>query len=210
MNESDPLHPRRHGGRGRSRARPSGRWRKRQGTDDPASLLLDAPGYRRGRQLPRLHGGDRGRARAGGLLHAQARRRHAGRAPPPSAPKAARAWCWSCSSPTSRPRDDRARSGLAVLAAGPTTVERRPRAAFPPAERRRPTVSHPAMAVNLDACIQCNLCVRACREVQVNDVIGMAGRGHHEQDRVRLRRPDGRSAPASPAANACRPARPAR
>ena len=29
------------------------------------------------------------------------------------------------------------------------------------------------MAVNLDACIQCNLCVRACREVQVNDVIGM-------------------------------------
>jgi len=37
--------------------------------------------------------------------------------------------------------------------------------------------SHPAMAVNLDACIHCNLCVRACREVQVNDVIGMAWRG---------------------------------
>jgi formate dehydrogenase major subunit len=32
-------------------------------------------------------------------------------------------------------------------------------------------VSHPAMAVNLDACIQCNRCVRACREEQVNDVI---------------------------------------
>src|SRR5215212_11071877 len=44
-----------------------------------------------------------------------------------------------------------------------------------------PDRSHVAMAVNLDACIQCNLCVRACREVQVNDVIGMAGRGHHEQ-----------------------------
>src|SRR3954462_7794551 len=41
--------------------------------------------------------------------------------------------------------------------------------------------SHVAMAVNLDACIQCNLCVRACREVQVNDVIGMAGRGHNEK-----------------------------
>ncbi len=38
--------------------------------------------------------------------------------------------------------------------------------------------SHPAMAVFLDACIHCNLCVRACREVQVNDVIGMAHRGH--------------------------------
>jgi len=44
-----------------------------------------------------------------------------------------------------------------------------------------PDRSHPAMAVNLDACIHCNLCVRACREVQVNDVIGMAGRGHSEK-----------------------------
>ncbi len=41
--------------------------------------------------------------------------------------------------------------------------------------------SHSAMAVQLDACIQCNLCVRACREVQVNDVIGMALRGHAEK-----------------------------
>ncbi len=39
--------------------------------------------------------------------------------------------------------------------------------------------TNPAIAVNLDACIACNLCVRACREVQVNDVMGMAGRGHH-------------------------------
>jgi formate dehydrogenase major subunit len=38
-------------------------------------------------------------------------------------------------------------------------------------------VSHPAMAVNLDACIQCNRCVRACREEQVNGVIGYAHRG---------------------------------
>ena len=37
--------------------------------------------------------------------------------------------------------------------------------------------SHPAMRVNLDACIHCNLCLRACREVQVNDVIGLAYRG---------------------------------
>src|SRR5215210_6298548 len=52
-----------------------------------------------------------------------------------------------------------------------------------PARERQPAPdrSHPAMAVNLDACIQCNLCVRACREVQVNDVIGMAGRGHNEK-----------------------------
>ena len=37
--------------------------------------------------------------------------------------------------------------------------------------------SHPSIAVNLDACISCGLCERACREVQVNDVIGMAERG---------------------------------
>ncbi len=42
-----------------------------------------------------------------------------------------------------------------------------------------PDLSHPAMAVNLDACIQCNRCVRACREEQVNDVIGYAHRGEH-------------------------------
>src|SRR4051794_12181828 len=39
-----------------------------------------------------------------------------------------------------------------------------------------PYLSHPAMAVNLSACIDCGLCVRACREVQVNDVIGMGFR----------------------------------
>jgi formate dehydrogenase major subunit len=44
-------------------------------------------------------------------------------------------------------------------------------------EQPAPDITHPAMAVNLDACIQCTRCVRACREEQVNDVIGFAGRG---------------------------------
>ena len=42
-------------------------------------------------------------------------------------------------------------------------------------------VSHPAIAVHLDACIQCGRCVRACREEQVNDVIGYAFRGSHSK-----------------------------
>ena len=42
-------------------------------------------------------------------------------------------------------------------------------------------ISHPAIAVNLDACIQCTRCVRACREEQNNDVIGYAWRGTHSQ-----------------------------
>src|SRR5690348_12488792 len=49
---------------------------------------------------------------------------------------------------------------------------------FPAGERPELDASHKAMRVNLDACINCGLCVRACREVQVNDVIGMAYRGH--------------------------------
>ncbi len=46
------------------------------------------------------------------------------------------------------------------------------RRAQPPAD-----LSHPAIEVRLEACIQCTRCVRACREVQVNDVIGYAYRG---------------------------------
>ena len=48
-------------------------------------------------------------------------------------------------------------------------------------EQPKADISHPAMAVNLDACIQCNRCVRACREEQVNDVIGYAMRGSHSE-----------------------------
>ncbi len=49
--------------------------------------------------------------------------------------------------------------------------------------RRQPVsdLSHPAIAVNLAACIQCTRCVRACREEQVNDVIGFAFRGAHAE-----------------------------
>ena len=62
--------------------------------------------------------------------------------------------------------------------------------------RREPPasdVSHPAMAVNLDACIQCNRCVRACREEQMNDVIGYAQRGSHSHIAFDLNDPMGLS-----------------
>jgi formate dehydrogenase major subunit len=51
---------------------------------------------------------------------------------------------------------------------------------FAPRTQPRADLTHPAIAVNLDACIQCTRCVRACRDEQMNDVIGLAYRGSHE------------------------------
>ncbi len=71
-------------------------------------------------------------------------------------------------------RDPQAALWHWVDAAGadPARFPRSPDAAPPP-----PDTSHPAMAVHLDACIQCGLCQRACTEIQGNDVIALAGRG---------------------------------
>ena len=77
--------------------------------------------------------------------------------------------------PTRSSAHDRS-SHLWAMAEALGTTESR----FPPLEDIRvpkPDASHIAMQVNLGSCIHCNLCVRACREVQVNDVIGMSGRG---------------------------------
>jgi formate dehydrogenase major subunit len=60
-------------------------------------------------------------------------------------------------------------------------------------ERPKPDLSHPAIAVNLDACIQCTRCVRACREEQVNDVIGYAFRGKHSEIVFDMAEPMGES-----------------
>lgn len=51
------------------------------------------------------------------------------------------------------------------------------------ASRTQPAAdtSHPAITVNMDACIQCTRCLRACREEQMNDVIGYANRGSHSE-----------------------------
>ncbi len=48
---------------------------------------------------------------------------------------------------------------------------------FAPRAQVRQDLRHPAIAVNLNACIQCTRCLRACRDEQVNDVIGLAFRG---------------------------------
>jgi formate dehydrogenase major subunit len=52
---------------------------------------------------------------------------------------------------------------------------------FEPRPSIPPDYSHPGITVNLDACIQCTRCVRACRDEQMNDVIGLALRGQMEK-----------------------------
>jgi formate dehydrogenase major subunit len=52
---------------------------------------------------------------------------------------------------------------------------------FVPRKQPVPDTSHYGIAVHLDACIQCTRCLRACREEQVNDVIGYAYRGEHSK-----------------------------
>ncbi len=70
--------------------------------------------------------------------------------------------------------DDKSKFWTWVSAMGVSTTSRLPAADAKPAS----DTTHSAISVNLDACINCGLCVRACREVQANDVIGMAYRGH--------------------------------
>jgi len=60
-------------------------------------------------------------------------------------------------------------------------------------KQTRPDLTHSAIAVNLDACIQCTRCLRACREEQVNDVIGYAFRGSQSEIVFDMAEPMGES-----------------
>jgi formate dehydrogenase major subunit len=48
---------------------------------------------------------------------------------------------------------------------------------FAPMPKSVPDESHIAIAVSMSACISCQLCLQGCRDVQVNDVIGLGDRG---------------------------------
>ena len=129
---------------------------------------------------------------------AWSRSRASGCWPPPASARRHRGW-WSRTgeraggdgagdgdrAPARRPAGARggARPLEPALADGRPAGRRRRAASRRARPRQVPLLddSHVAMRVNLDACIHCNLCVRACREVQVNDVIGMAGRGLGER-----------------------------
>ena len=185
------MNERRRGSTRRALPPRRGRGRGRAGRDDlaggaparrrfAASVLESGAGLPRRRQLPRLHGRDRGRARARRLVHPQARVRHEGAVRRASGRRSRASWCSSYCSPTSPSAKSAHDPGSRFWRWADKVGIGESR--FPPREHMpAPDRSHPAMAVHLDACIECTLCVRACREVQVNDVIGMAKRGPNEK-----------------------------
>jgi formate dehydrogenase major subunit len=79
---------------------------------------------------------------------------------------------------TDQPARDSAHDSKSKFWGWVDKMELAPTSRYPAQAQPEADKSHSAIAVHLDACIQCNLCVRACREVQSNDVIGMAHRGH--------------------------------
>ncbi len=151
----------------------------RLGTEIPHLCYSPEPGYRPDGNCRACMVEIEGERVLGRELHQEARARHEGEDRVGARESLAQDGVRAAARRSAGARD-RARSAIPSSGAGPTRWGSL-RAASPSTHHRQPDRSHPAMAVNLDACIQCNLCVRACREVQVNDVIGMAGRGMLEK-----------------------------
>ena len=64
---------------------------------------------------------------------------------------------------------------------------------LPLASGRGEDLSNPVIAVNHDACILCDRCVRACDDIQGNDVIGRSGKGYTTRIAFDLNDPMGES-----------------
>ena len=64
---------------------------------------------------------------------------------------------------------------------------------LPTASGRGTDYSNPVIAVDHDACILCDRCVRACDDIQGNDVIGRSGKGYATRIAFDLNDPMGKS-----------------
>jgi formate dehydrogenase major subunit len=72
-------------------------------------------------------------------------------------------------------------------------VVRAGQAPIPQASGRGADLSNPVIAVDHDACILCDRCVRACDDIQGNDVIGRSGKGYSTRIAFDLNDPMGAS-----------------
>ena len=64
---------------------------------------------------------------------------------------------------------------------------------LPVGQGRGEDASNPVIAINHDACILCDRCVRACDDIQGNDVIGRSGKGYTSRIAFDLNDPMGES-----------------
>ena len=81
----------------------------------------------------------------------------------------------------------------ALLALGRPLRGERPTASCPRGSGRGDDLSNPVIAVDHDACILCDRCVRACDDIQGNDVIGRSGKGYTTRIAFDLNDPMGAS-----------------
>ncbi len=78
-----------------------------------------------------------------------------------------------------RPEADHHRRLRAAGARPSATASPGETADLPPGHRHvAPDLSSPVIAVDHEACILCDRCVRACDDIQCNDVIGRTGKGY--------------------------------
>ena len=180
---------------------------KRQGTRNSASVLFAGAGLSARRQLPRLHGRDRGRAGAGGVLQAHAQRRHEGEVGKRARGRGAENGDGASGR---RPAGARnlARSGFEILALG-----RKGRGHRKPLSRRRALAAatpaiRPCASISIPASSAACACAPAARSRSTTSSAWPIATTTPRSCSISTIRWANR--PASPAANACRPARPAR
>ena len=93
-----------------------------------------------------------------------------------------------------RPQGDHHRRQRAARAGAPLRAPARgPEPGIPLASGRGEDHSNPVISVNHDACILCDRCVRACDDIQGNDVIGRSGKGYTARIAFDLNDPMGES-----------------
>jgi formate dehydrogenase major subunit len=91
------------------------------------------------------------------------------------------------------PGPGRSPAALSALGAGPALGAGLPTPPHAPARPYRHDLSSPVIAVDHEACILCDRCLRACNDVQSNEVIGRAGRGTSTRIAFDLNQPMGAS-----------------
>ena len=94
--------------------------------------------------------------------------------------------------PSTRTRRRRRRPTTSCSCSCAATASQQDEAESPRGQGRGEDLSNPVIAVNHDACILCDRCVRACDDIQGNDVIGRSGKGYTTRIAFDLERPDGR------------------